>query len=96
MDQAREKRDSIFGGRNIPPASKGFAFASLLAQASIASRCQFRSAAEERLEERKSEEPSSVRRPRPWTRPWKERENTRLREREGEKEENLSSSLVFS
>jgi len=34
----------FFGRKNIPAASKGFAFASLLTQASIASRCQFRSA----------------------------------------------------
>jgi len=59
MDQAREKRDRLHFWREEHPAtSKGFAFASLLAQASIASRCQFRFAAEERLEER--QEPSIV------------------------------------
>jgi hypothetical protein len=45
----------FFGRKNIPAASKGFAFASLLTQASIASRCQFRSAGEERLEEREEQ-----------------------------------------
>ena len=39
-----KNRDSIFWREEHPAASKGFAFASLLTQASIASRCQFRSA----------------------------------------------------
>ena len=42
--RAKNGTDSFFWREVHPAASKGFAFASLLAQASIASRCQFRSA----------------------------------------------------
>jgi hypothetical protein len=53
----RENRDRLhFWREEHLAASKGFAFASLLAQASIASRCQFRFAGKEREETSTREE----------------------------------------
>ena len=51
--RAKNGTDSIYWREEHLAASEGFAFASLLAQASIASRCQFRSAGEECLKEQK-------------------------------------------
>jgi hypothetical protein len=64
--RAKNGTDSFFWREEHPAASKGFAFASLLAQASIASRCQFRFAGKkrDRLHLFRKRPPFAVHRPR--------------------------------